>query len=269
MTTFGAGLRVGSYPRLLQKQRYPRITSFWARSMGQHCVALLKLITTVAVVLIIHNQRIAAAAMAETTNNSDSTTTTSHAAAAAAAAVEQPIILCPFFRTLKPNESNSGAFLWDVVVHGKVGVGLAQSLVFGAVVVQQGFWPALWGGVLDLRRLDELPGISHLDLYNSQFAGVSERLLAIAAAADADGYITLQDLVEIKKWVAEVTSVEEINLFSRGETIFVFLGAGGSLKNNRVLATDVLRFLQSVWEIKDIGNVNAVNLAKGLLQAGF
>jgi hypothetical protein len=226
--------------------------------MGQHRIVLLKLITMVAVVLIIHNQRIAAAATAETTQ------------AAAAAAVEEPIILCPFFRTLEPNESNSVAFLWDVVVHGHVGVGLAKSLVFGAVVIQQGFWTALWGGVLDLERLDEIPGISHLDLYNSQFAGVSERLLAKAVTAvDADGYITLQDLVEVKKWVAEVNSVEEINVFSRGETVFVFLGAGGSLKTNRVLATDVLRFLQSDWEVKDIGSVNAVNLAKGLLQAGF
>jgi hypothetical protein len=240
--------------------------------MGQHRIALLKLITMVAVVLIIHNQNNAAAAMAETTH-SDSTTTTSQAAADAAVAVEEPIILCPFFRTLEPNESNSVAFLWDVVVHGKVGVGLAKSLVFGAVVIQQGFWTALWGGVLDLERLDEIPGISHLDLYNSQFAGVSERLLAkaaVTAADDANGYyITLQDLVEVKKWVAEVNSVDEINVFSRGETVFVFLGAGGNLKTNRVLATDVLRFLQSDWEVKDIGSVNAVNLAKGLLQAGF
>lgn len=175
-------------------------------------------------------------------------------------------ILCPFFKTVRPNPAKSLTFLWDVVVRGNVGLGLAKTLVFGAVVQQQGFFAALFGGVLDIHRLDQIPGVSHQDLYNSQFQGVSERLLE---RADDDGYISLQDLVEVKKWVAEVNLVKDIGVFSRGETVFVFLGAGGNLDSNKVLAMDALRFLQSDWEVDDIGSVNAINLAQGLFKAGF
>ena len=174
-------------------------------------------------------------------------------------------ILCPFFKTLQPDTSWSLPFLWDVVFHGNVGVVLAKALIFGAVVAQKGFFTALFGGVLDLERLDQVPGVSHLDLYNSQFEGVSERLNAAAI----DGFVTLSDLVEVKKWVAEVNMVDSINIFSQGETVFVFLGAGGNLGEDKVLAADVLRFLQSDWEVKDIGPVNTINLAKGMSKVDF
>ena len=120
--------------------------------------------------------------------------------------------------------------------------------------------------MLDLERLDEIPFVSHDDLYNSQFPGVESRLNDLA---DSDGFITLGDLVEVKQWVAEVTGVENISIFSQGETVFVFLGAGGDLKEDRVLVADVLNFLQSNYAEEDIGKVNTANLVKGLGLADF
>lgn len=175
-------------------------------------------------------------------------------------------ILCPFFNTLQPDTSSSIGFLSDTVGEGGVGLAFAQPLIFGSVVVQQGVLAALFGGVLDLGTLDELPGISHLDLYNLQMEVVTADVMA---AADAEGFVTLQDLVTIKQRVAELQQVEEINIFSRGETIFVFLGAGGDLDSDKVSAANVLAFLASELPVESIGAVNTFNMIRGFLRADF
>jgi len=188
------------------------------------------------------------------------------ASSGGAAAAAADVILCPMLNIVQPDTSNSVTLLLDVIFHGNVGALLAKVLLFGAVVSQQGLFAALLGGVLDLERLDEIPGVSHLDLYNSRVAEVTAN---VTAAADADGYVTLQDLVAIKQWVAQVQQVNEITSISQGETVFVFLGAGGDLRQNKVLATDVILFLRSEWDPDKIGTVTLLRLWRGLAMAGF
>jgi hypothetical protein len=256
----GAARRIQGTP-VLRRPIGPSLTLSLASLFGYMMTKLLISRWTIILMMMVIAMGLPMAAAGtdndSTTNNTAATTTTAAAVAP---------ILCPFFKTVRPNPAKSVKFLWDVVVRGNMELVLAKTLVFGAVVQQQGFFPALFGAVLDIHRLDQIPGVSHRDLYNSQYSGVAERLLE---RADTDGYISLQDLVEVKKWVAEVNLVKDIGVFSRGETVFVFLGAGGNLDSNKVLAMDALRFLQSDWEVDDIGSVNAINLAQGLFKAGF
>jgi hypothetical protein len=86
----------------------------------------------------------------------DNDSTTNNAAAPTTTSAVAPI-LCPFFKTVRPNPAKSVKFLWDVVVRGNMELVLAKTLVFGAVVQQQGFWAALFGGVLDIYRLNLAP----------------------------------------------------------------------------------------------------------------
>jgi len=175
-------------------------------------------------------------------------------------------ILCPLLKTIQPDTSNGLSFIEDLITKGNAGAVLATSFYFNALVLQQGLFTTLFGGVLDLERLDEIPLVSHLDLYNSQTEAVTANLTAMA---DADGYVTLQDLVQIKKWVAEIQKVDPIGFISQGETVLLFLAVGGDFDENKVLATDVIKFLASEWDADNIGKTSTTLLAKGYLELDF
>ena len=134
-------------------------------------------------------------------------------------------ILCPFFKTLQPDTSSSVAFLRDTVTDGNVRVPLAKSLVFVAVAAQQGFFAALLGGVLDLQRLDEVPGVSHLDLYNSQFAGVSERVMA---AADDEGFVSRTTWWKLKNGLRKCRGLARSTYSVEEKQYLSFSGGRGS-----------------------------------------
>ncbi|MEM9608337.1 MAG: hypothetical protein AAGA99_13005 [Actinomycetota bacterium] len=103
---------------------------------------------------------------------------------------------------------------------------------------QQGLLAALSNRAPDVDRLDEVPGISHLDLYTT-FPAVVRRELA---GREVGGRVRLQDLVAIKESIAEHAGVTAIDS-SRIETALLFLMAGGDLDTGLVSVSDVLRLL--------------------------
>jgi hypothetical protein len=117
-------------------------------------------------------------------------------------------------------------------------VSVVKALAFGATLNQQGLWAALTGRAPDVFRLEEVPGISHLDLYQFRLDGVQSRLEARAV----NGEVSLQDMIEVKKWVATDTGVSNISLISKGETVLLFLLAGGD-KSKTVPTSTVLNIL--------------------------
>ena len=101
----------------------------------------------------------------------------------------------------------------------------------------------LRGEAPDLRRLDEVPGVSHPDLYGAYPEVVRTRVEERAV----DGRITLQDLVDIKIELARRAGVRRIRLSSRLETCLAFMRAGGELRTETVDAEAVLTLLAGRW----------------------
>ena len=167
-------------------------------------------------------------------------------------------ITCPFLKLIQPDTASFSSFVGDLRTNGNVGKLLASAITFETTRMQKGAWAAMTGAVPDLCALDQVPGISHKDKYNAQLDGVTSRL----EAASIDGFVTLQDLVEIKKWVADVEGIADISLGSRGETINLFLCAGGDLATDKVKAANVLSILQSE-QIEELGETGLFSLLKG------
>ena len=103
---------------------------------------------------------------------------------------------------------------------------------------QQGIRPALRGHAPDLHALDRVPGVSHIDLYNTHRDNVGDRL----TEAEVEGRMTLQDLVEVKEWIAAMEGVEVIES-SRIETALLFIRSGGDAETGTVATADVLTLL--------------------------
>lgn len=149
-------------------------------------------------------------------------------------------VLCPFVKLGMPRTTNIKAFCDDLQDKG-----MQWTMCFGvaATIVQRqkGFGALLAGEAPDIYRLDEVPGISHLDLYTKDFGLTT---MMVGDATDEDGMISLDDLVRIKKQIAEREEVSEINGASRIETTLAFVKSGGDQKTGLVNATNVLTFLQ-------------------------
>mmetsp|Transcript_11940 Transcript_11940/g.19798 ORF Transcript_11940/g.19798 Transcript_11940/m.19798 type:complete len:221 (-) Transcript_11940:74-736(-) len=182
---------------------------------------------------------------------------------------EKGEIMCPFIKMINPNTRNLWTFARDFKQNG---VGWTFTLFFTFIItfLQRGWWRALLGYSPDIYKLKEVPMISHTDLYINYFPEVNRR---VEDATDGDGMITLQLLVDIKKWIAEQEAtkleklLEESNLktlvdykywiakkegiplnriidSSKIETVLVFLGAGGNTSTKKVMASSVLKFMQ-------------------------
>ncbi len=104
---------------------------------------------------------------------------------------------------------------------------------------QQGFIAAVLNRAPDIERLDEVPGVSHLDLYTAFPTEVRNQL----TDREVDGMVHLDDLAAIKESIAEIAGVDIIDS-SRIETALLFVMAGGDLDNGTVATADVLRLLE-------------------------
>lgn len=169
-------------------------------------------------------------------------------------------IICPFFNLLKPDTSNSIKFVADASKRGNAAYGLLAFLNYQAIVAQKGLGKALVGESLDIYNLDKIPGVSHLDLYQVRFDDVKLRFTELA---DINGFITLNDMINVKKWVANDVGVTSINKISRGETVFLFNLAGGDI-STKVKASIVLDILEGKKPLQRYGKNNISLLLKGL-----
>ena len=171
-------------------------------------------------------------------------------------------ILCPFLRSVQPDVSGIWKFTSDLSSKGKMDRIMALFVAFDVTKKQKGLWAALTGQVPDLYRLDQVPGVSHPDLYRHQLDEVKEHL---EKAVDSDGFVTLQDVVEAKKFVADKVGVksEEMMDSSKFETVLLFLGSGGDLETNKVKVTDLMTLLQG-QRPANAGSINVDGLTKGM-----
>lgn len=154
--------------------------------------------------------------------------------------MEQPLptVVCPFLRIVDPDSASAGAFARDCRRHG-MGGWMAHLVTRQVTWKQQGWIAALLNRAPDIERLDEVPGVSHLDLYAAHPSVIREQL----ADRAIDGMVQYQDLVSIKEVIAELTGVD-ISNSSRIETALLFVMAGGVLDTGEVASADVLRLLE-------------------------
>ena len=165
----------------------------------------------------------------------DSNNTT---AAAAAAAPGSEAVLCPFLRSVMPDTSSWFSFLADIQAGGCDWF-VGAIIALGVSVEQYGVFNLLFhGAVLDLYRLNIPP--TRLDLYNKFKEDVRSQLLERAV----DGYVTLQDLVDVKIWIGEQVG-QKIESGSQTETTILFIHAGGDSTTKKVRVDVVLDFLQN------------------------
>jgi len=182
--------------------------------------------------------------------------------------LQEPPILCPFIDVYRPDTSSLSAFVSDCVANG-VDRGFAFTLAFIATKAQSGFLAALRGTAPDVFRLDEAPPVSHLDLYSAYPTEVRNQ---IASATDGGGSVSLNSLVEIKKWVAERTlgAGEGPGIVSRSETSLLFLKAGGDLSTGMVSADNVLRLLDGDPPVPEPEeSINSFVLLRASLQSDW
>lgn len=121
---------------------------------------------------------------------------------------------------------------------------------------QQGVVAALLNRAPDIERLHEVPGVSHLDLYN----GFPNEVRGQLAEKDVDGRVQLDDLVAIKESIAELAGVDIIDS-SRIETALLFVMAGGDLDSGTVATVDVLRLLDGE-AVAPGANITAAKLSR-------
>ena len=157
-------------------------------------------------------------------------------------------IKCPFLRMAPFDTSNLLRFARDCQKNGlSLSVALAASA--RVVVRQKGRVAFLRGEAPDLYRLDEVEGISHKDLYLPYLPEVKTKVQALSR----NGQISIQDLADIKEWIAAQEGVSVIRS-SRIETIILFIRAGGELDSGLIDADDALRMIEG-YEPKKSGVV--------------
>lgn len=148
---------------------------------------------------------------------------------------ERIIIHCPFLRALQPDTSSLWAFATDLETKGKLGRIEGLGIGFQHVLEQKGLWAALGGAAPDIYRLDQAGKFSHADLYQKYLSKFDDKA--------ADGILTLDDLVNIKKEIAVLEQVAPIARSSKIETGLLFLGAAGNLETGQVSLENVKTFL--------------------------
>lgn len=159
-----------------------------------------------------------------------------------------PAIKCPFLRMAPPDTSNLWRFARDCE---KNGLGFLEALAAGGRVVQaqKGLLALLRGQAPDLYRLDEVKGISHKDLYLPYLPQVKTKVQALSR----NGQISIQDLADIKEWIAAQEGVS-VTRPSKIEAIILFIRAGGELDTGLIDADDALRMIEG-YEPKKSGVV--------------
>lgn len=180
-------------------------------------------------------------------------------------AAELPSVLCPFLRIVQPDTSSLSAFTQDIIDAGvSPFLATAQSSILTAFQEGKGFRAVLRDEAIDVERLDELQaGINSPDYYQLFPEAVAQRLTDVSM----DGMVTLQDLVDVKLWVAGEVGVVP-NDTSKISTYFSFLFPGGDLDTGLVELDDVLKFLNG--EMPDhTGFLDVVKLGRAAALAPF
>jgi hypothetical protein len=159
----------------------------------------------------------------------------------------------------QPDTSSFGRFVRSCQKYN-MDYWMAVFVTCQVTIQQKGLMALLRGEILDLYRLDEVPGVSHTDLYSRYLP----QARAQAEAAAVDGQITLQDLVAIKEWIAKQEKVGIMDS-SKIETALLFVRAGGNLQTGKVGVADVFTLLQGQRPTGD-GEVNfsTLNRARGM-----
>ncbi len=168
-------------------------------------------------------------------------------------------IKCPFLAIAKPSTESRTAFVNDVE---KAGMDRFMAN-FVAVQVgwqQNGLWSVIKGEAPDIYSLDKVHGVSHCDLFSKFLPELEE----MVKTKEIDGQITLQDLVEMKKWVAKQVKVE-ISEPSKIETSLLFVKAGGNLETQKVYTEDIFMLLKGIKPKRDSPiNVDLLDKSKAL-----
>lgn len=146
-------------------------------------------------------------------------------------------ILCPFLDIAQPDTSSYKSFAQSCSEAG-MEYKMAKFVAKSVGKKQRGKTAVREGKTPDPYRLDEVKGISHSDLYQKHL----KDMLIWMGNMEVDGKITLQDLVAIKKRIAELEGVE-VSKASKIETALAFIAAGGDLENWTVKSSDIQLFL--------------------------
>lgn len=140
---------------------------------------------------------------------------------------------------------------------------MALFVVLQVTSKQKGPFAALRGETPDLNALDKVPGVSHTDLYSSYLTELREQ----SEKLEIDGQLTLQDLVDMKEWVAHQEQVDIIES-SRIETALLFVRAGGDLAGGKVATRDVFELLEGRAPSRD-AQVTSSTLTKAQKMANW
>lgn len=153
-------------------------------------------------------------------------------------------ILCPFLKIANPDVTSGWWTTVGDISREGLEYPMALFVYFDITTKQKGLWSTLKGEILDLYALDQVPGISHEDRFNKYKETTKQKL---NSAANPQGFITMNDLVETKKFLAtqkEGMKLTDISNSSKLETALLFLGAGGDPETLQVKVDDVLTFLR-------------------------
>lgn len=142
-------------------------------------------------------------------------------------------ILCPFLAMNPPDTTNMWSFTRGCVDNG-MDYSMALFVTVQVTYLQKGMFAVLRHQAPDIYRLDEVPGISHEDLYSRYVPELRE----LANDLAIDGKLKLQDLVVMKEWVAKQVGVSP-NEASQTETALLFVRAGGEPETWTVDLEDV------------------------------
>lgn len=172
-----------------------------------------------------------------------------------------PAIKCPFLRMAQTDTSNIWRFIRDCQKNGMSWF-TALSISATTVVLQKGKGKLalLRGEAPDLYRLDEVKGISHQDLYLPYLPQVKEKVEALSR----NGKISIQDLADIKEWIAAQEGVPVIR-GSKGQVGLLFVIAGGDLETGLIDADDALRMIEG-YEPKKSGVLTLRNMVQARSQ---
>lgn len=134
-------------------------------------------------------------------------------------------IKCAFLTIVKPSTRNIFTFIRDCSRGGLSTLGV---IMVGCQVVyrQQGLWALLTGCAPDLYNLENVPTISHNDLFFRHQSVVRPML---RERADEKGNITLQDCIDSKVRINKLLNGSKPVVHgSQLETTIAYLFAGGT-----------------------------------------
>ncbi|MDW3195058.1 MAG: hypothetical protein R8G66_21980 [Cytophagales bacterium] len=168
-------------------------------------------------------------------------------------------IKCPFLAISKPSMESREAFVNDVEKFGMDRT-MAQLVAIQVGWQQNGLWSVIKGEAPNIYKLDQVHGVTHCDLFSKYLPELEQ----LAKGLETEGQITLQDIVDMKKWVAKQENVEP-NEPSKLECALVFVKAGGNLKTQKVYTEDVFTFLQGIRPKRDAPiSLDLMNEARAL-----